>query len=319
MKNIYVFGECMVELRADQELTAAQTDNSKVLKQSFAGDVLNTAIYMKRTFANINTHFLSALGKDKFSDDMRTFFDGEEIQHDLVFSSETKMPGLYAIETDSTGERTFTYWRDNAAAKDVMSFIDDAAIETLAKGDMFFFSGISLAIIHNEDRAQFWLMVEKLQQAGVQIVFDPNYRARLWDTPEQAKEQFEKAFSVSDVALPGVDDFEQLYNIDNAKDLYDFCAPYNVKELIIKNGPATVLSYLDGVCEQFEITPVKNVVDTTSAGDSFNGAYLGARVNGLSIAEAITFGSKAAGFVIQHKGAIVDKAIFNDFVEKELR
>ncbi|XPE45843.1 hypothetical protein ACNKHO_22285 [Shigella flexneri] len=30
---------------------------------------------------------------------------------------ENRLPGLYYIETDSTGERTFYYWRNEAAAK----------------------------------------------------------------------------------------------------------------------------------------------------------------------------------------------------------
>jgi 2-dehydro-3-deoxygluconokinase len=329
MKNIYVFGECMIELREDKMLDSSidktpinqsldKAKSSKKLEQAFAGDVLNTAVYLKRTFPEIHTNFVSALGKDKFSVDMIRFFEDEQIGHELVFQSEDKMPGLYAIETDKTGERTFSYWRENSAAKEVMSFIDDKAIAQLSQGDMFFFSGISLAVITPKHRALFWQMVEKLKQAGICIVFDPNYRARMWDSPEQAKEQFDKAFALSEVALPGVDDFQQLYDIHSSEGVYEYCQAFNLKELIIKNGELGILCYIDDLAYQFNITPVKNVVDTTSAGDSFNGVYLGARANGLTINHAIELASSAAGFVIQHPGAIVDKTAYQQFMAQQI-
>jgi len=326
MKNIYVLGECMVELRANKALNslegnssksnASQNDtSSKTLKQSFAGDVLNTAIYMKRTFPTLNTNFVSALGKDTFSTDMLAFFEQESIGCEYVFQSESKIPGLYAIETDDTGERTFTYWRENSAAKDVMSFIDEAIVKQLSQGDMFFFSGISLAVINPSDRPKFWQMIEKLKQARVCVVFDPNYRARMWESPQQAQEQFDKAFSMAEIALPGVDDFAQLYNIDSSEGVYDYCQVFNLKELIIKNGEAGIFCHAEGKAAHYDITPVQNVVDTTSAGDSFNGVYLGARAQGHTVERSIELASKSAGFVIQHPGAIVDRNAYQTFIK----
>ncbi|XQW85095.1 sugar kinase [Thalassotalea piscium] len=319
MSNIYVFGECMIELRADKALNSSPNDAaSKILRQAFAGDVLNTAVYMKRTFPSLNSHFISAVGKDKFSEEMLHFFKEEQVGCDFVFKSENKIPGLYAIETDNAGERTFNYWRENSAAKSVMSFINEDVIAQLCQGDMFFFSGISLAVIIPEHRPLFWQMVEQLKLAGVSIVFDPNYRARMWDTAEQAKEQFEQAFALADIALPGVDDFQQLYGINDAEGVFEFCQQFSIQELIIKNGEAGILCYCQDKKHQFSVTPVTNVVDTTSAGDSFNGVYLGARISKKSIDFALIIASAAAGFVIQHQGAIVPKAIFNQFIENHL-
>lgn len=325
MKNIYVFGECMIELREDKSLDYSEESTAKIqgegnssskkLQQAFAGDVLNTAVYLKRTFPEINTHFVSAVGKDKFSVDMIRFFEEEQVGSKFVFQFDDKMPGLYAIETDDAGERTFSYWRENSAAKEVMSFIDDKTISQFSQGDMFFFSGISLAVITPKHRALFWKMIEKLKQAGISIVFDPNYRARMWDSPAQAKEQFDKAFAMSEIALPGVDDFEQLYNIDTSEGVYDYCQAFNLKELVIKNGEAGIFCHVDGEASQYGITPVKNVIDTTSAGDSFNGVYLGARAQGLTVERSIELASKSAGFVIQHPGAIVDSNAYQQFIK----
>jgi 2-dehydro-3-deoxygluconokinase len=308
VKSLYLFGECMVEL---QRVTATS------LQQSFAGDVYNTGVYLKRTFSDINTHLVTAIGQDSFSQAMLQRFDDEKINTDMVFQSTDKIAGLYAIQTDSKGERSFTYWRNDSAAKQIMQFIDDAAISKISQADMVFFSGISLAVINEEDRDAFWLLIKQCKQAGVSIVFDPNYRARMWHSPDQAKAQFDIAFSVADVVLPGVDDFNQLYGISSVEDIIAFCQPYDINELVIKNGENGINYVINGQQQHFSITPVTNVVDTTSAGDSFNGVYLGARLSDLDISAAIKLASQAAGFVIQHKGAIAPKIEFHQFIERQ--
>jgi len=309
MKNIFLFGECMIEL-----MTTSQEKSSKTMKQSFAGDVFNTAVYLKRTFADLNVHLVTAVGEDQFSLDMIEYFTSENIGVNFVYKSATKIPGLYSIQLDDQGERSFSYWRENSAARQVMQHINDDAISELSKGDMFFFSGISLAVIEPEARADFWALIDKLKAGGVQIVFDPNYRPRLWSNAKEAQVQFELALQKSDLSLPGVDDFEQLFGMISAEEVNEYCQQFGVNELVIKNGEQGLLVVANGETSKFAITPVKNVVDTTSAGDSFNGVYLGARIKGFSVSDSIALASKAAGFVIQHKGAIVDKQAYQKFI-----
>ncbi|WP_068545701.1 sugar kinase [Thalassotalea crassostreae] len=309
MKNMFLFGECMIEL-----MTTAKGTSENTMKQSFAGDVFNSAVYLKRAFSEVSVHLVTAVGKDQFSLNMIEYFKRENIETEFVFQSETKIPGLYSIQLDDSGERSFTYWRENSAARQVMQHIDEAAIAQLSKGDMFFFSGISLAVVEPEARDSFWGLVDSLKAAGVDIVFDPNYRARLWQSEAEAKEQFENAFARSNVLLPGIEDFSTLYSMDTFEQVNDFLAKFNIDEVIVKNGPGSVISVEQDNIEEHVIIPSENVVDTTSAGDSFNGTYLGARLNGFSIAKAISLASIAAGFVIQHKGAIVNQASYNEFI-----
>lgn len=306
MKNIFLFGECMIEL---------MKTSSSIVNQSFAGDVFNTAVYLKRTFSNVDVQLVTAVGKDQFSQDMIEYFKSENINSDLVFTSQDKVPGIYAIELDDQGERSFVYWRENSAARQIMQYIDNEAVNKLSRGDVFFFSGISLAVLTPQTRTDFWTLIDKLKAAGVQIVFDPNYRSRLWASPEEAQQQFELALKNSDLSLPGVDDFEQLFGMTAIEEVYQYCRAFNIDEMIIKNGEQGILAVVNGETSNFSITPVDNVVDTTSAGDSFNGVYLGARIDGYSVNDAISLASKAAGFVIQHRGAIVNKEAYQSFVD----
>lgn len=302
MKKIAFMGECMVELR---------TLEPSVYRQSFAGDVYNSAVYLKRAFPAIDTSVVTAVGNDKLSDSMVSTFAEEALNTRLVFRSSSKSPGLYLIETDDSGERSFTYWRSDSAARSIMQSLDDAAMNDLTQCDMFFFSGISLAVVEPSARTAFWAMLARLRDAGVTIVFDPNFRPSLWACKQTAREHFEKALTYTDIALPGVEDLTALYDVHSAGEVISLYADFNLQEVVIKNGPRSVVTHTDNTTRCHQISPVSHVVDTTSAGDAFNGVYLGARLTNHPIGEAVRLAAKAAGIVIQHKGAIAPKAEFN--------
>jgi len=301
MKNIYLFGECMIEL---------MNHSSNTMKQSFAGDVFNTAVYLKRLFSDLNVGIVTAVGQDHFSDDMVQYFESENLNTDFVFHSQDKIPGLYSIKVDENGERSFTYWRENSAARSVMSFIDVTVVQQLGQGNIFFFSGISLGVVQPQDREEFWYMISQLKASGVQIAFDLNYRPKLWSSKEEAQAQFILAFEVADILLPGVDDFAAIFDLDSVEAIINFFERYHYQELVIKNGESNVYCLSSQGQEIVDVNPVSKVIDTTSAGDSFNGGYLGARMAGRTVTQAVELANQVAGFVIQHPGAIVDKHAF---------
>ena len=107
--NIAIIGECMVEL---------QRQNNDI-RQGFGGDTLNTAVYLARQLPADcgKVHYVSALGTDNFSQSMIDTWQQEGVDTSLVQRLANKMPGLYFIDTDSHGERSFSYWRSDAAAK----------------------------------------------------------------------------------------------------------------------------------------------------------------------------------------------------------
>ena len=114
--NIICAGECMVELRhRESEHIEAQ------YASRFAGDVTNFAVYLKRLSTASSVNFLSATGNDALSEKMREFLASEDISSELVARSPDKTVGLYMIHTDEHGERTFTYWRSDSAARAAMS------------------------------------------------------------------------------------------------------------------------------------------------------------------------------------------------------
>ncbi|KGJ92094.1 sugar kinase [Thalassotalea sp. ND16A] len=308
--NIVVMGECMIEF--------SPAGNSSY-KQAFAGDVYNTAVYLKRLQNSaVDISILTAVGCDALSNAMVDDFKASGIDTSYVQRVSQRQTGAYLIEISAEGERSFVYWRDTSAAKITISQLEDSAKRKLIKQcDMFYFSGISIAILANEDRQAFWLLLVELKQAGVKIVFDSNFRSRLWKSTEDAISQFEQALRISDIVFAGVEDFTLLYDLNSFSDVDNFLSDHAINELIIKNGPDDI--FYRSPIETFilGISKVDSVVDSTSAGDSFNSGYLSARMNGSSSKEAIEHACRVSACVIQHKGAVINQDVFSAFMAKE--
>ena len=305
-KRMVMMGECMVEMYQLVE---------NVYHQSFAGDVFNTAVYLKRSCEQpVDVQFFTAVGTDLISDKLVRAVEREKLDTQLMLRAKGARPGLYMINTDAYGERSFVYWRETSAARQVMQcFASQSSVEQLLGADMFYFSGISLAILSDADRRALFDLIHQLKAHGSQVVFDPNYRPALWSSQDACRAAFTEAYQLADIAMPGLDDHKVLFEHSTVVEVQAFLQQLDVAEIIVKDGKNGVVgTYLD---EGFAAPAhqVKKVVDTTAAGDSFNGGYLAARLAGVAPEDAVKYAARLAAFVVEHTGAIVNKEHFQRF------
>ena len=134
-------GECMLELSGQA---------GPNWRMGFAGDTFNTLWALHALSGDRPATYVSAFGDDPFSRDQIGFFaqNGIGIGASPVISG--ARPGLYAI-TLTGAERAFTYWRGDAAARQLAS--DPAALaKSLENQALVYFSGITLAILDEAAR-----------------------------------------------------------------------------------------------------------------------------------------------------------------------
>ena len=66
----------------------------------------------------------TALGDDPYSDGIVALAAAEGIGTDIILRVPGRLPGLYLIETNAAGERTFNYWRDSSPARELFELPD---------------------------------------------------------------------------------------------------------------------------------------------------------------------------------------------------
>lgn len=298
--KIACVGEAMIELSLDSAGSDA--------KLGFAGDVLNTAIYLRRALApDHQVDFVSAVGSDTLSERMLAFIESEGVSTKNVKRHGDRLPGLYAISNDAGGERSFTYWRENSAARLLFQLDGTVSFDVLERYDVIYLSAITLAILPAGIRMGLIAWIAEFRKRGGRFAFDSNFRPRLWEDRKAARDSVSAAWAVCDIGLPSIDDEMALFGDADESAALARLRSYGIGEAVVKRGArGPIALYGDGL-SQPAFAPVEKVVDTTAAGDSFNGAFLAARLQGASFQEAMAAGHECASKVIRYRGAILPR------------
>jgi len=273
---------------------------------AFGGDTLNTALYMARLGGDVA--YATALGSDPWSEELRAAWTAEGIDPDLALIDPDRVPGLYAIRTDDAGERTFTYWRENSAARNFFRLATSvAAVEAMKRADLLYLSGITLSLFGQADRSLIHEIARTVRARGGKVAFDPNYRPRNWSSQVDAREAITAFMPLVDWALPTFEDEHALMGDSRPEDSITRWRAAGASMVIVKQGAVGALVTDGGLPCMIGTRPVPPV-DTTGAGDSFNAACLIALAAGADLASAVRAGHGMAGQVIRHRGAIIDRS-----------
>lgn len=266
----------------------------------YGGDTLNTAIHLARLGHDVA--YLTALGSEPFSDQLRQDWAAEGLDVSLILRHPTRNAGLYAISTDERGERSFAYWRDTSAAREMFDLADsDLRRGAIAGCDLFYFSLISAAILPDNGRIALMHMASMVRGEGGLVAFDGNYRPRLWRSAEHAQTVRDAAIRVADIGLPTLDDEHALSGENTADAVAAHWQGLGCVETVVKLGPGGCrLPDGETVCPEQVLDPI----DTSGAGDAFNAGYLDGRLRGLAPAEAALAGHRLAGWTVMRSGAI---------------
>lgn len=308
-KKIAVIGECMLELNqlpADQAPSVAFP-----LSMSYGGDTLNTCVYMGRV--GVKADYMTALGDDAMSEWMLQQWGDQGVGSNLVARSPGKRPGLYMVQLDEHGERSFIYWRDDSAARQFFSDSGEfrSSLHALSDYECVYLSGISLALMGDQSREALFNFLQDYRTAGGRLVFDSNYRPALWASLDETRRCYERIYGLAHTALPTFDDEQNCFGEHTEADLIARLQGYGVQEIVLKQGELGCLIADESGKTRVPTTPVK-VVDTTSAGDSFNAGYLAGRLSGRAPQQAALWGHQLAGQVVQKRGAIVETVPINE-------
>ena len=301
IKNSIFAGECMIEV-------SGNTDNldKKQIKMNlnFGGDTFNAAVYFSRlTNKLFNTFYFTGLGKDHLSEMMIKRFKYENLKIDLIQRIKGKYPGLYSIQTDKKGNRSFSYWRNESAAKEMIKKCNLDYIEKfISNTELFYYTGISLGILKPKDQNK---LIE-LSKKSKLTAFDFNYRNSFHGNKIKSQSLFKKSNLFSKINFISFDDIIEIFG---KSDPFQFINTFKRKDNII------ILKYFEKIFySEFNKIgsiniPIIKAIDTTAAGDSFNGSFLAYHLinKHLSIEEKILSSHVITKNVLKYRGAIIPK------------
>jgi 2-dehydro-3-deoxygluconokinase len=297
MAGVVAIGECMGELSLVGP-GAAQV--------GYAGDTYNTAVYLARL--GLKVSYASAVGQgDPFSAGILGALADEGIGAELVVEAAGRLPGLYAIQRDARGERSFFFWRSQSPARDYFSLMDLGVLSAaLNAADLIMVSAISLAVIGEAGRATLMGLLADAKAAGAAVAFDTNYRVSLWPGPDVGRAAIESVLPYASYLSLSAADVAAFEGGDAAA-MARTWAERGI-EVVLRHDDHRIEALSAGGTEAFAPGAPITAVDTTGAGDSFNAGYLAARLAGRPVAQAVAAGRKLAGVVVGYPGAIIPRA-----------
>lgn len=297
--RMIAIGEVMAELRRAEDGSFGV---------GYAGDTYNTAVYCVRGLGVAQSvGFFSRVGADPLSAELIRVAAAEDLDVTHLARDKTRNIGVYAVATDETGERSFSYWRDQSAARQLFSH--DEAVHHLPQAEIYYLSGISLAIMEPSARRRLMDYLKQIVASGsADVAFDSNYRPKLWENAATAREVMGEMWDIATIALPSIDDEMALFEDATEDAVIARFARKAWKACAIKRGVRGPVS-LTLASDQMPIfAPAQKVVDTTAAGDSFNGGYLSALLSGQDEAACLLKGHETASYVVGVYGAIAPRA-----------
>jgi 2-dehydro-3-deoxygluconokinase len=304
MNSVLSIGECMLQMREERKGKFAQ---------GFGGDSLNTAIYLSRL--GIKSSYLTALGDDEWSNDMLAMWQKEGIDTSLVRQVPGRMPGLYIIQNAASGERRFSYWRERSPAREIFDEDNQSLAQSFMQHEWIYFTGVTLSLYSAEARALFFDYLQRANDAGAWIVFDTNFRERGWPDAAEKDKAFRQAIEIADILFASHEDMQGIFG-RSAEAMFDIA---KCVEKILKLPDASARVVYRNHDEVAAPLPVKKVIDTTAAGDSFAAAYLAARIKNKPPLLAAADGHLLANAVIQHPGAILPRSKMPKSLRQKLK
>ncbi len=290
--DIISIGECLIELSTNKSLTYAET-----FTKGYGGDTLSTVIAAARLGSKVG--FITKVGNDSFRDYLLDSWQSENIDISYVKLVEG-YNGLYFIAKQEESKKEFAYYRKKSSTTTLS--VDDIPEDYIERASVIYTTGMTQSIstsAKNAVKKAFEIAKEK----QTTVAYDPNYRTRLLSV-EEAKEFIEEVIDYVDILLLSAEhDAGKIFELTSPDKVIKYFWDQGITTVCVKLGENGSAIGYNGEVQYFPAY-TENIVDTTGAGDTYNGAFLHGIASGFTPFESAKFASIAAGLQSQGYGAI---------------
>ena len=263
MKDLVTIGEILIDLTY-----SGRDKGVPVYTANPGGAPANVAVAAARLGAD--AAFIGKVGRDYYGDFLRATLTENGVDISGMLVDNDAPTTLAVVSVSETGERSFSFYRRNCA--DTLLSSEKISTELLGNTRFLHFGSVSLT--DDPARTATLFAAQKAKELGAVVTYDPNYRANLWNSEEEAVERmksvlgFVDILKISDEELPlltGTDD-----SVEGTRQLSD---TYGISLILLTLGPDGAFyrrGEETGKAEGFKV----KVADTNGAGDTFFGSFL---------------------------------------------
>ena len=260
----------------------------------------NQAIAAARLNGEVN--FITKVGKDSHADMAFSLYKNAGVNVDYIIQDPSLSTGVAGIMIDENGNNAINVF--SGAAAHLKNEDIDKNLELIKKSKIF------LTQMETPDSTTIYAIKKAKENDCLTIL-----------NPAPARKMNKDDFKLLDFFTPNETEAEFYLNkkIDTEQDIKNAAADFlnmGVKNIIITLGEKG--SYFANENEEYFINAFKlknEVVDTTGAGDAFNGALAVALAKDFSYKDAILFANKVAGISTTRLGAAVSMPLLKKVEE----
>jgi fructokinase len=306
MADIITLGELLIDMTQDG---TDEQGNGRFTAYP-GGAPANVAVAAARLGAD--TGFIGKVGDDSFGRSLAETLRKEGVNTDGLFVSDSVPTTMAIVSVDASGEREFSFYRNPGADTQLTT---EEAVSVIENGLPLILHAGSLSMTTSPSREACEEALRFAKERGVIISYDPNYRAALWDTEENAVAMMKKLLPLADILKVSDEEMLMLTGTEDFEEGSLVLSGYGPRLVLVTLGSQGVFVRYGEYAEVVPGFRVK-VADTNGAGDTFlgamlaqiaargEGAYLLCGLNAETLRDYLTYANKAASLTCSRHGAI---------------
>lgn len=216
-----------------------------------------------------NAAFIGKVGNDIFGEYLRSVLEENKIDTRSLAVDNEHNTTLAFVSIDKNGDREFSFYRRFGA--DLFLTKKDIDLSVVTSAKIFHFGSLSLTSDPARSATEYAL--KRAELAGSAISFDPNYRAMLWNSPEDAVSVIKEYIPRTDILKVSREEAVMITGEDNVSAAAGFLEDMGPKVVLLTDGENGAYYRYKGETGFVPAIPV-DTVDTTGAGDIFFGTFL---------------------------------------------
>jgi len=299
---VYCIGEAIVDFIPAGEAP----DGAPLLAPMPGGATANTAVAAAKLGARAS--FIGKVGDDGFGRMMIDVIKGYGVDTERMSMTRAACTTLAFVTLSRDGDRSFTFARKPGA--DMMLSEDDIPDGLFGAGDILHFGSLAL-MPGSPSKKALRKAIVAAGAMGALVSFDPNVRLPLWDDPEELKQAILEYLPFADIVKVSDDELFFIFGTEDEQVAAALCFAQGASVLFVTRGKNGAAVYTPDFSAEAAGIPVA-AVDTTGAGDAFNGAvlsrFLGRPIGECLAPETLTgilrFANAAGSVTVTRKGAM---------------